>query len=151
MDAAEPVSRREYFKDLSPREIYDVLVDFPTYPRLFRELKTVVVKEDQPPRKRVEFRAEVVLSVRYVLDLICDPAAFAIDWTFVEGEIVRDSRGSWRLTGEGTGTWVEYKVALLLEAPLPRFIVKKATDALVSLSLPAMFSSLDREARARKR
>lgn len=151
MDAPEPVSRREYFKDLSPREIYDVLVDFPTYPQLFKEMKTVTVKEDAPPRKRVEFRAEVVLSIRYVLDLVCDPVTFAIDWTFVEGEIVRDSRGSWRLTGEGGGTWVDYKVALSLDAPLPRFLVKKATDALVSLSLPAMFSAIEREARARKR
>jgi hypothetical protein len=41
-------------------------------------------------------------------------------------------------------------VALVLEAPLPRFVVKKATDALVALSLPAMFTALEQEARRRK-
>ncbi len=50
---------------------------------------------------RVEFRAQVVLPVRYVLDLACDPAARAVDWTFVEGEIVTNSVGSWRFSPRG--------------------------------------------------
>jgi uncharacterized membrane protein len=152
MESPAPVTRRQYFRDLTPGELYAVVTDFPAYPRLFKELKSVKVVNQEPDarRFRVEFRAEVVLSVRYVLDLVCTPETFAVDWTFVEGEIVRDSRGSWRFEPEGGGTWVEYKVALVLEAPLPRFVVKKATDALVALSLPAMFTALEQEARRRK-
>lgn len=152
MERPTPVTRRQYLRDLSPADLYAVVTDFPAYPRLFKELKTVRVLEEDAAKKRVrvEFRAEVVLSVRYVLDLVCDPASASVDWTFVEGEIVRDAEGAWRFEADGNGTWVEYKSALVLDAPLPRFLVKKATDALVSLSLPAMFVALEREARARK-
>jgi hypothetical protein len=98
----------------------------------------------------VEFRLEMVIGIRYVLDLVCDPAAGTVDWSYVEGEVVTDSRGGWRFTAEGDGTRVDYQAALVINAPLPGFVVKKVTSALVSASLPAMFSSVEAEARARK-
>ena len=102
-------------------------------------------------RQRVEFRLEMVIAIRYVLDLVCDAAAGTVDWTYVEGEIVTDSRGGWRFTADGDGTKVDYQAALTINAPLPGFVVKKVTNALVSASLPAMFTSIENEARARKR
>jgi hypothetical protein len=38
-----------------------------------------------------------------------------------------------------------------IAAPVPGFLLRKITDGLVALSLPAMFTSLEREARARQR
>ena len=52
----------------------------------------------------MEFKLEMVIAIRYVLDLVCDAAAGTVDWTYVEGEIVTDSRGGWRFTAEGDGT-----------------------------------------------
>jgi ribosome-associated toxin RatA of RatAB toxin-antitoxin module len=148
-DARAPVERTHLVRGAAPREVYDVVVDFEAYPRLFPELKAARVLDRRPPIVRVEFRAEVVLSMRYVLDLRCDPDALAVDWTFVEGEIVADSVGGWRFSPAADGTQVEYRVSLLVKAPLPGFIVRKATDALVAASIPGMFASIEREVRRR--
>ena len=150
MDPAAPIERSYLVRGASPREVYDVVVDFEAYPRLFPELKSVRVLDNRPPIMRVEFRAEVVLSVRYVLNLRCDPDSLAVDWSFVEGEIVVDSTGAWRFSADAAGTKVDYRVRMLVKAPLPGFIVRKATDALVAASIPGMFTSIDREVRRRR-
>ncbi len=144
-----PVERSHFIKGVSPREVYDVVTDFEAYTRLFPEFKAVQVVERRPPVVRVSFRIEIVLAARYVLDLRCDPDALTVDWTYVEGEIVVDSSGAWRFDAQPDGTRVTYRVALAIKAPLPRFIVRKATDALVSASIPGMFQSIEREVRQR--
>jgi hypothetical protein len=110
----------------------------------------VRVLERGPGGLRVEFRAEVVLAVRYVLNLVCEPEALTVDWTFVEGEIVADSTGAWRFAVDREGTQVLYRAALAIKAPLPGFIVRRATDALVAASIPGMFAAIDRETRRRR-
>jgi ribosome-associated toxin RatA of RatAB toxin-antitoxin module len=140
--------------------VYDVVVDFPAYPRLFPELKEarVLSKIDAPTGavSRVEFRAHMVLPIRYVLDLSCvgapadAGAPLTIDWTYVEGEVVTGSRGGWRFTAAGDGTDVEYTASIDVRAPLPGFVLRKVTDGLVSASLPNMFASLEREVRKRQ-
>ena len=150
MSAREPVHRTHFVARATPAEAYAVVTDFPAYPRLFPEFKAARVVSTTGNVFRVEFRAEVVIAVRYVLDLTCDAAALTVDWTFVEGEIVTGSTGSWRFTASGDGTTIDYRAALDVKAPLPGFILRRVTDGLVSASLPAMFASIERDVRARQ-
>lgn len=131
--------------------VYDVVVDFEAYPRLFRELSSVKVLAREGARVRAEFRAQVVLPVRYVVDMVCDAEALTVEWTYVEGEVVKNSEGGWRFRAEGDGTRVDYRVAIDVSAPVPGFMLRKAIDMLVGASLPAMFTALEREARMRAR
>jgi ribosome-associated toxin RatA of RatAB toxin-antitoxin module len=149
-DAREPVRRRHHIPRATPREVYDVVVDFPAYPRLFPELKDVRLLETSGDVRRVEFRAHMVLPVRYVLDLDCQAQIPAVDWTFVEGEVVAGSAGSWRFSAADGGTTVDYTAALDVKAPLPGFVLRKITDGLVAASLPNMFAALEREVRRRQ-
>jgi ribosome-associated toxin RatA of RatAB toxin-antitoxin module len=155
MDSREPVRRRHHIPRATPRQVYDVVVDFPAYPRLFPELKEARVLSTNGPVVRVEFRAQIVMPIRYVLDLTCsgepgEGGAPTISWTYVEGEIVTNSTGGWRFTPAGDGTDVDYTVSLDVKAPLPGFVLRKVTDGLVSASIPNMFSSLEREVRKRQ-
>jgi ribosome-associated toxin RatA of RatAB toxin-antitoxin module len=153
MDSREPVRRRQHFARAQPRQVYDVVVDFPSYPRLFPELKETRVLSTTGPVARVEFKAQMVLPIRYVLDLTCageGGGPLTVDWTYVEGEVVTGSVGGWRFTPEGEGTTVEYTVSLDVRAPLPAFMLRKVTDGLVSASLPNMFASIEREVRRRQ-
>ena len=150
MSAREPVHRTHTVARATPAEVYAVVTDFAAYPRLFAEFKQARVLSTTGPVVRVEFRAEVVIAVRYVLDLTCDAAALTVDWTFVEGEIVTGSTGGWRFIASGDGTTIDYRAALDVKAPLPGFILRRVTDGLVSASLPAMFASIEREVRARQ-
>jgi ribosome-associated toxin RatA of RatAB toxin-antitoxin module len=156
---AEPVRRNHFVPGATPADVYAVVVDFAAYPRLFPEFSSTRVlvdgqrasgAADGAKRVRVEFNVKVMVTARYVLDLVCDPAATTVDWTFVEGEVVTASEGSWRFTAEGGGTRVDYAAALEVKAPLPGFVLRKITDAIVSASLPSMFASITREVAARK-
>ena len=135
---------------LSPAEVFAVVVDFPAYPRLFPEIKQVRVLSSEAGKVRAEFRGNLVLPFRYLLDLDCDAQARTVTWTYVEGEMVKDSTGGWRFTAEAGGTRVEYEVALRIEAPVPGFLLRKITDGLLTLSLPAMFASIEREVERRR-
>ena len=162
MEARTPVERTHVFRNASPREVYAVVVDFEAYARLFREFKQVRVLERTAGRARVEFRAEILLPVRYVLELRTDPEALTVDWSFVEGEIVCEAFGGWRLSAEpsggglpgaapaAVGTRAEYRSTVGVKAPLPGFLVRKATDALVAASLPGMFAAIEGELRRRQ-
>jgi ribosome-associated toxin RatA of RatAB toxin-antitoxin module len=148
---AERVRRDHFVAGATPDEVYAVVVDFPAYPRLFSEFSSTRVLSTEGKRVRVEFNVKVVIPVRYVLDLVCDPQARAVDWTFVEGEVVTGSEGSWRFTAEGGGTRIEYAAALEVRAPLvPGFVLRKISDAVLSASIPSMFAAITREVAARK-
>jgi ribosome-associated toxin RatA of RatAB toxin-antitoxin module len=134
---------------VSPAAAYGVVVDFPAYPRLFPEIKAARVLSAEGKRVRAEFRGNIVLPFRYVLDLDCAADALTVDWHYVEGEVVKNSTGGWRFAAEGGGARVTYEVAMEIAAPLPGFLLRKITDGLVSLSLPAMFAAVEREALVR--
>ena len=146
----KPVRHNVFMTGASPAEVYAVVVDFPAYPRLFPEIKETRVLRAENGRVRAEFRGNLVLSFRYVLDLDCDEQAGTVTWTYVEGEVVKNSTGGWRLSPEAGGTRVEYEVAMRIDAPLPGRLLRKITDGLVTLSLPTMFSSIEREVGRRR-
>jgi ribosome-associated toxin RatA of RatAB toxin-antitoxin module len=145
-----PVRRSQLVRGATPADLYAVVTDFDAYPRLFRELKSAQVLSRDGGRTRVEFKLEMVVAIRYVLDLVCDPQTHQVDWTYVEGEVVTNSAGSWRFVPEANGTRMDYQVALTVKAPLPGFVIKRVTDALVSASLPAMMAAVEKEVRARR-
>jgi ribosome-associated toxin RatA of RatAB toxin-antitoxin module len=156
MSGREPVHRRHVLPRARPGDVYRVVTDFGAYPSLFPEIKGTRVLDAGGPGPdgktvtRVEFRGQVVLPVRYVLDLVCDPAAHTVEWTYVEGEIVTNSVGGWRFSAEGEGTAMDYRVSLDVKAPVPGFVLRKVTDGLVSASIPSMFSAIEREVRKRQ-
>jgi len=144
-----PVTRSAVLQGIAPAAVYAVVVDFAAYPRLFPEIKAARVLTTLGKRVRAEFRGNIVLPFRYVLDLDCDADSLTVDWSYVEGEVVKSSEGGWRFSPDGDGTRVEYRVAMEISAPLPGFLLRKITDGLVALSLPAMFASVEREAKGR--
>jgi ribosome-associated toxin RatA of RatAB toxin-antitoxin module len=144
-----PVVKTAVLQGIAPAAVYAVVVDFAAYPRLFPEIKAARVLSTEGKRVRVEFRGNIVLPFRYVLDLDCDAEGLTVDWRYVEGEVVKNSEGAWRFSPDGDGARVEYKVAMEISAPLPGFLLHKITDGLVALSLPAMFASVEREAKSR--
>ena len=146
----QPVSSSRVVAGATPGELFAIVTDFASYPRLFSDVKSTRTVSVEGNRHRVEFRLEMVVPIRYVLDLLTDPEKATVDWTYVEGEVVTGSEGGWRFVAVPEGTRMEYRASLTIKAPLPGFIVRRVTDALVSASLPAMFDAIVREHQARK-
>ena len=104
MPTLEPVRKSHVIRNVAPGAVYDVVTDFAAYPRIFPEIAAARVLENDGARVRAEFRLQVVLPVRYVIDLRCDPGALTVTWTFVEGDIVTANEGGWRFEGSGQGS-----------------------------------------------
>jgi hypothetical protein len=56
-----------------------------------------------------------------------------------------------RYVPEAGGTRMDYATKVTIKAPLPGFVIRRVTDALVSVSLPAMFAAITAEHAARRR
>ncbi len=146
MSDLQPARESRTFRNVAPRAVYDVVVDFEAYPRIFPEIAAARILEKDADRVRAEFRMNLLLPIRYVIDLRCDPAALSVTWTFVEGDVITGNEGGWQFSPAGPGdTQVDYRVVLQVNAPLPAFVLRKVTDGLVKLSLPGMFAALERE------
>jgi ribosome-associated toxin RatA of RatAB toxin-antitoxin module len=150
--AMREVERSQLFAGVSPRELYEIVTDYQNYPRFFPEFTRVTVLAREGQRVRVEYRAKMVKEVRYTLDMVerPDPPEPQVSWTFVEGQIVSDSRGSWRFREEAGGTRVDYRGGIDVRAPLPGFIINKISEAILGQSIPNMLKALEREAAARR-
>lgn len=147
--ALEPVRRTQVFAKTAPRAVFDTVVDFEAYPRFFKEIQAAKVLSRQGSVVRADFKVPLMLPVRYVLDLDCNPETLSITWTFVEGDIVTNNQGAWHFSSVGEDTRVDYEVSLAVKAPVPGFVLRKVTDSLVSASLPGMFKALEAEVRRR--
>jgi ribosome-associated toxin RatA of RatAB toxin-antitoxin module len=147
----ETIAREHVISGLSPKDLYEVVTDYACYPRIFPEFTGCKVLADDGRVVRVEFRARVVVEVRYVLEIVKDAQAFTTEWTFVEGEVVTDSRGGWKFVAEGDGTRIHYHAGISVRAPLPKFMINKIANGLMGTSIPNMFRALEAEARERVR
>ena len=149
--ALETIEREQLVHGIEPKSLYDVVTDYPCYPRIFPEFSGCKVISENGATRRVEFRARVAMvEVRYTLDIVHDPAAFKTEWTFVEGEVVSDSKGGWHFVAEGNDTRIKYHAGMAIRAPLPKFVINKVSNALMGTSIPNMFRALEREAQARR-
>lgn len=146
--ALETITREHVIRGVAPRAVYDIVTDYACYPRIFPEFTGCRVISENGATKRVEFRARVVVEVRYVLDIVHDVEKTTTRWTFVEGEVVSDSVGGWQLSGE-SDTFIKYHAGMAIRAPLPKFVINKVSNALMGSSIPNMFRALEREAHAR--
>jgi ribosome-associated toxin RatA of RatAB toxin-antitoxin module len=147
----ETIERQHLIRGVTPAQCYEVVTDYNCYSRIFPEFTGCRVLREDGALKRVEFRARVVVEVRYVLDIKHDPDKFTTQWTFVEGEVVSDSIGGWKFTADGADTRVDYHAGMAVKAPLPKFVINKVSNALMGSSIPNMFRALEREAQARSK
>ncbi|HJZ84105.1 MAG TPA: SRPBCC family protein [Polyangia bacterium] len=147
------VQRTHFIAGATPRELFDIVTDYEHYPNFFPEFTRVRVLAREGAQLRVEFRAKMVKEVRYTLAITHEegPTEFGTRWTFVDGQIVSDSRGSWRFRPEAGGTRIEYQAGIDVRAPLPGFILNRITEAILGKSIPNMFQALERESAARRK
>jgi ribosome-associated toxin RatA of RatAB toxin-antitoxin module len=147
------VERTHFVAGATPRELYDIVTDFEQYPRFFPDFTGTRVLSRNGDKAHVEFRAKMVKEVRYTLEIThrSEGPEIGISWTFVEGQIVSDSRGGWKFRDENGGTRIDYRAGIDVKAPLPGFIINKIAEAILGSSIPNMFKALEKEAAARKR
>lgn len=121
--------------------IWDVLVDFDTYPAWAKDLKGVTVEQggdDGHPRE-VTFRAAAMgRSTSYTLWYEYGDDPLTLSWSLLRGDIMRRLDGSYVLEpvpDDPDCTLVTYHLSVELIVPLPGFVKRRAEGKIVHTAL----------------
>ena len=129
-----------------PREIYDVVVDYETYPQFFDEHDEVKILECRGNTQFVRFTADYGKRFTYVLKIEHFPDRLETSWTYEKGDL-RDNEGGWRFETAAPGkTRIYYRVDIKLSLFVPRAIMNRVAG----MQIPKMFEKLQAEVRRRR-
>jgi coenzyme Q-binding protein COQ10 len=125
-----------------PEKVFDVITNYDRYGEFLSEVKRVWTSERQGNQVKVHYEVNVVKTIRYTI-LAKEERPLRMTWTFIEGEVMKDNKGSWVLEPEGEGrTKATYTVEMALGPLVPKAII----NGLVDQSLPRMLEAFKRRA-----
>ncbi|MBZ4421700.1 type II toxin-antitoxin system RatA family toxin [Myxococcus sp. RHSTA-1-4] len=123
-------------------KVFDVITQYERYPEFLPEVKEIRTSNRQGGQVDVHYKVDVVKTIRYSIR-VNEERPKRMAWSFIEGEMMKDNKGSWVLEPEGEGkTRATYTVEMALGALVPKAIV----NALVDSSLPKMLDAFKRRA-----
>jgi coenzyme Q-binding protein COQ10 len=138
----EPVKRQHHIDKASPRQVYDIVVDYAAYPEFFTEFTNVLILDREENAQVVEFTASYGgKKVEYTLRIEHDEENLQTSWTFVGGDL-KNSEGGWHFKDDGKGgTDIDYRIGVEVGFFVPRLV----SDKLIATNIPKMFGLLDKE------
>src|SRR6266849_2741082 len=81
-------------------KVFGVISDYESYAEFLPEVKGVSTSDRQGSEVNVHYEVDVVKTIRYTLHMK-EEKPKRISWSFVQGELMRDNRGSWLLQAAG--------------------------------------------------
>ncbi|CAM3131628.1 SRPBCC family protein [Corallococcus sp. ZKHCc1 1396] len=125
-------------------KVFDVITDYDRYAEFLSEVKKVSTSQRQGNTVQVHYEVDVVKTIRYTIK-VTEERPKRMSWTFVNGEVMKDNKGSWTLEPDGEGkTRATYNVEMALGMLVPKAIV----NGLVDNQLPKMLEAFKRRAEA---
>ncbi|RKH67374.1 type II toxin-antitoxin system RatA family toxin [Corallococcus llansteffanensis] len=126
-------------------KVFDVITDYDRYAEFLSEVKKVSTSQRQGNTVQVHYEVDVVKTIRYTIK-VTEERPKRMSWTFVNGEVMKDNKGSWTLEPDGEGkTRATYNVEMALGMLVPKAIV----NGLVDNQLPKMLEAFKRRAESR--
>ncbi|KFE69328.1 type II toxin-antitoxin system RatA family toxin [Hyalangium minutum] len=123
-------------------KVFDVITQYEKYGEFLSEVKEVKTSGRQGNEVNVHYKVDVVKTIKYTIR-VKEERPTRMSWTFVDGEFMKDNKGSWVLEPAGEGkTKGTYTVEMALGALVPKAVV----NALVDTSLPKMLEAFKRRA-----
>ena len=123
-------------------KVFDIIIQYEKYAEFLSEVKEVRTSGRQGNEVNVHYKVDVVKTINYTIR-VKEERPTRMSWTFVEGEFMKDNKGSWVLEPAGEGkTKATYNAEMALGALVPKSIV----NALVETSLPKMLEAFKRRA-----
>jgi coenzyme Q-binding protein COQ10 len=124
-------------------KVFDIIVQYDKYPEFLSEVKAIRTAGRQGNEVQVHYTVELpIKTIKYTIRAK-EERPTKMSWSFVDGEFMKDNKGSWVLEPAGEGkTKATYTVEIALGALVPKSIV----NVLVDTSLPKMLESFKRRA-----
>ncbi|CAM4475147.1 SRPBCC family protein [Corallococcus exiguus] len=125
-------------------KVFDIITNYDRYAEFLPEVKKVSTSQRQGNTVQVHYEVDVVKRIRYTIR-VTEERPKRMSWTFVEGEVMKDNKGSWTLEPEGEGkTRATYNVEMALGALIPKAIINTLTET----QLPKMLEAFKRRSEA---
>ena len=119
--------------DVPPKSLYEVAIDFESYPDFLPDVKFAKIKKRQGNNLIVDFEISVIKTIRYTLKVAGTPGK-KIRWSLVEGDFFKKNEGGWMfedLKGKTRGTYT-------IDIDFGLFVPSLITSRLIGANLPAM-------------
>ena len=127
-----------------PDKVFDVITDYEKYGQFLSEVKSVTTSNRQGNQVTLNYVVDLIKTVRYCIR-VTEERPKKMSWTFIEGEVMKDNKGSWVLEPEGEGkTRATYSVEVAVGPLVPKAILNGQVDS----SLPKMLEAFKRRAEA---
>ncbi|MFP2911762.1 type II toxin-antitoxin system RatA family toxin [Pyxidicoccus sp. 3LFB2] len=123
-------------------KVFDVITQYDRYPEFLPEVKEVRAANRQGNSLELHYKVDVVKTIRYSIR-VTEERPRRMAWTFIEGEMMKDNKGSWVLEPDGEG---KTKATYTVEMALGMLVPKTVVNALVDTSLPKMLEAFKRRA-----
>ncbi len=136
-----PGASRSILIDAPIETVFGIITDYEKYPEFLAEVKAIRVSERREGEVLVQYEVSILKTIRYTLKLK-EEKPRRVSWSLVEGELMRENRGSWLLEPQGKQTRATYSIEMTLGPLVPKAMV----NALVDSSLPKMLESFKKRA-----
>ena len=136
-----PGASRSIVVNAPPEKVYDIVINYDRYPEWLTEVKKIRTSDRKGNEVKVHYEVDFkVKTIRYTI-LVREERPQRMSWSFVEGEVMKDNKGSWVLEPEGEG---KTKVTYSVEVTVGPLVPKSILNTLVDQSLPKMLEAVKR-------
>jgi ribosome-associated toxin RatA of RatAB toxin-antitoxin module len=136
-----PGASRSIVVNAPPEKVFDTIVNYDRYPEWLTEVKKIRTSDRKGNEVKVHYEVDFkVKTIRYTI-LAREERPQRMSWSFVEGEVMKDNKGSWVLEPEGEG---KTKITYSVEVTVGPLVPKSILNTLVDQSLPKMLEAVKR-------
>lgn len=121
-------------------DVYQAIVDFQKYPKIFNAVKKVKVAKKSASSPRVSLSLNILQRVDCTLDFKLTPKT-SLTWKLVEGDMMKRNEGSWLLEEVGKN---EIDVTYHLDIDLAMWIPAIVAEGLMKANALQMLKELKR-------
>ena len=122
----------------TPKQCYKIITDYESYPEFLEDLTDVQVVSKKGNVVEVEFHINVVKDISYTLRLEHTPKSNDVEWTFVDGDFMKDNYGHWDLEELKKGlTLATYNIDVKFGLLVPKSVTKMLVDKSLPKTLKA--------------
>ncbi|MDC0708145.1 SRPBCC family protein [Stigmatella sp. ncwal1] len=137
-----PGASRSIVINAPVEKVFDIVTQYEKYAEFLSEVKEVRTSNRQGNEVNVHYKVDIVKTIRYTIR-VKEERPTRMSWSFVDGEFMKDNKGSWVLEPAGEGkTKATYTAEMVLGALVPKSIV----NTLVESSLPKLLEAFKRRA-----
>ena len=130
--------------DAPPAEIMAVIADFPAYPQWAQGMRRAEVQQTLPDGRAKDVLFEIAEGpIKDTYTLSYDwHGDDSVDWTLVQGKMLRKLNGTYRLVPQGAGgdgpTEVTYQLEAELNMPMIGMLRRKAEKVIIDAALKGL-------------